>query len=87
MPLSENIKDRERDKFTLNQENLTAIRTVSEIKGGTLLTGIEYDTIEATYPTATLESYAYKLGSDLKATILITYSDSTKETLLSVVRL
>ena len=42
--------------------------------------------ITVTYPTTSTEQYTYTQGSIAVATILVTYSDSTKETLTSVER-
>lgn len=47
----------------------------------------EYDYIAVTYPVATQEVYTYKLGGLSGATVgivTITYTDSSKESLLSV---
>ena len=47
----------------------------------------QYDTIEATYPTASTEVYTYKLATVTQATITVTYTDATKLVLTSVTRL
>lgn len=47
-----------------------------------LLEGVLYDDIQATYPNATTENYAYYLQSALQATIEVTYSDTAKSTFL-----
>lgn len=56
---------------------------------GGLLAGVEFDTITATYPNATTEVYAYRTGGVLgtiNATVTVTYTDSTKDILLNVVK-
>lgn len=45
-----------------------------------------YDSIIATYPTTSSEVYTYKLLAVTIATVTVTYTDSTKQTLTSVVR-
>lgn len=48
-----------------------------------------FDSISATYPTTTTEVYEYYVGGlsgTLVATITVTYTDSTKEILSSVVK-
>jgi len=48
-----------------------------------------FDAIGATYPTATTEVYSYYTGGlagTLVATVTVTYTDSTKEVLVSAVR-
>ena len=59
---------------------------ISELKS---ISGFEipaHDTIEATYPTDATEVYTYKDSGDTVATITVTYTDSTKEVLTSVVK-
>lgn len=46
---------------------------------------VEYDTITATYPTAASEVYTYSLSGTPVKTVTVTYTDSTKENLLTVV--
>ena len=45
-----------------------------------------YDTISATYPTSTQEVYAYSYQGVAQATVTVTYTDSTKENISTVVR-
>lgn len=55
---------------------------------GTLVPG-EYDSIAASYPSANVEVYMYYAGGlsgTLVSTVTVTYTDSTKATLVSVVR-
>lgn len=56
---------------------------ISAIKGFALG---QYDTINATYPTTSSELYTYKLLGATVATILVTYTNSTKDVLSSVVK-
>jgi hypothetical protein len=56
---------------------------ISAIKGFALG---QYDTIEAAYPSSTTETYTYKLDGETIATITVSYSDSTKTVLTSVVK-
>lgn len=65
-------------------EELKALR-VSPI--GSLLEGIEYDKVEASYPTTSTEIYSYSLDAVLKAQILITYTNASKQIFLSAERL
>lgn len=49
----------------------------------------EYDAITATYPDSTTEVYKYRTGGSsgtVVSTVTVTYSDSTKEELSSVVK-
>lgn len=50
------------------------------------LVTVQYDGIYATYPTAPVEVYTYKAGSTTVATVTVTYTDSTKTVLTSVVK-
>jgi fructose-1,6-bisphosphatase len=45
-----------------------------------------FDSVTATYPSSTTETYTYKLGSDTVATVTVVYASSTKEVLTSVTR-
>lgn len=65
-------------------EEIKALR-VSPI--GSLLDGVEFDKIEAQYPTTTTEIYHYSLGGVLKASIKITYTNASKTVFLSAERL
>jgi hypothetical protein len=60
-----------------------AIRTLP-MGTGSILEGITFDSIEASYPNLTTEVYTYKLSSTTVATITIIYTDSTKD-LISLV--
>ena len=56
---------------------------------GTLLQGVEFDSIVAGYPDPVTETYEYKLGGVsgvLNATITVVYIDATKDFISSVVR-
>ncbi len=62
---------------------------VKDIGGGAGLVTDAYDYIAITYPSATTENYVYKQGGSggvTVATVLITYTDSTKENLSLVER-
>ena len=56
---------------------------ISAIKGFALG---QYDAIEATYPSSSSEQYTYKLAGETVAIVTVTYTDSTKEVLSSVVK-
>lgn len=45
-----------------------------------------YDTVEASYPTNESEVYTYKLNGTTVGTITITYTDSSKQYLISAVQ-
>jgi hypothetical protein len=82
LALSENINSLEKDKFAANDAGLTAVRVL--LTGG--MAPDAYDEIQATYPTSASEVYTYKLNTTTVATVTVTYTDSTKEVLTSVVR-
>lgn len=69
-----------------NVDGEKGLRTVGS---GSLLEGVIFDTIGATYPTTLTEVYAYYQGGlagTLQATITVTYQDVEKCIILSVVR-
>lgn len=60
---------------------------VSLISGGSVgLFTIPYDEIDATYPDSTHEVYVSKLSGVTQQTVTITYTDSTKNFISTVVR-
>ena len=73
-----------RENFKTLPDNKTSLRVYA---GGDLLSGVEFDDIQATYPTTTTERFDYYLSTVLKASILITYTTSSKNILLRVQRL
>ena len=86
MTMSGFVDQREHDKFVETSNGLTSVR-VSSIGG--LLDGIDYDYISIAYPTDTTEVYSYKKGGvsgDVVVTITLTYTDSGKSRLSSVVK-
>jgi hypothetical protein len=57
--------------------------------GGSFLAGIEYDAIDISYPSATIEVFEYYtggLGGTLVSTITVTYTSSSKDDISTVVR-
>jgi hypothetical protein len=70
-----------------DQAVLEAVQTIGA--PGTILAGVTYDYIGASYPNAVTEVYSYKQGGSggtLQATVTVTYTDSTKNSLVSVVK-
>jgi hypothetical protein len=53
---------------------------------GSLLSGVSYDEIVATYPTPVTENYQYNLATVSQANILITYTDISKAVFVSAKR-
>ena len=61
------------------------LHTLSQ-SSGTILDGIEYDQIIASYPDTVTEIYQYFLSSSLQATITVVYTDATKNLIQSVAK-
>jgi hypothetical protein len=81
------LPDREREKFALDSNSNVAVRTLSETLG--ILINKNYDSIAVTYPTTSSETYTFKTGGlsgTTVYTLTVTYTDSTKTVLSSVVR-
>lgn len=78
----------ERESYTLVEDNGQQVAQRVKVTGlGSLLEGIKYDFIAATYPIATQEVYTYKLGGgggSTVATITVNYTDATKNILSDV---
>jgi hypothetical protein len=85
MALPNAINDREFQKFVDVAPGETAVRVVlSDAISGFVPSG--YDGVYATYPSATEEVYEFRNGATTLGFVTVTYSDSTKENLLSAVR-
>jgi hypothetical protein len=54
------------------------------VAGKELVIGVDYDTLDVTYPTTTTEQYSYKLNAVEVFLIEVTYVASDKEQLLKV---
>ena len=79
MALSTSVKDNEQSKFRDAGALGTKVAVTTEGDVNGLLAGIQYDDIQATYPTATTELYTYYLGAVSVAAIQITYTNSSKQ--------
>lgn len=53
---------------------------------GTLLAGVSFDTILASYPSALVEVYDYQLATVSQAIVTVTYQDVAKNIFLSAAR-
>lgn len=89
MALPTTAETREFNNFADNGDGSTS--RFAFIKGGvgSLVSGITFDAISVTYPTSSVEVYTYKTGGvsgTTVATVTITYSNPSKNTLVSAVR-
>jgi len=55
-----------------------------KVFSGDLVLGVDYDTIDVTYPTATTEVFTYTLSGNTILALRITYTNSSKKDLLKV---
>jgi hypothetical protein len=81
------IVDREWRKFVDGNTNEPKVRTLNS---NGVLGSIQYDYIAVTYPTSSSETFTFKSGGSGGTTVrvvTVTYTDSTKESLLSVERI
>lgn len=98
---SNNRTDNEDNKFVNDSNNDVAVNTVSEINNdasnpiptnpvsGSLLQGVVFDAIDASFPNTVTEVYEYYeggVGGTLNATITVIYTDASKRFITSVVR-
>ena len=99
--LSKNRTDNEENRFVSNSDDKVAVSTVTEIDtsgtgpvetnpmSGSLLQGVVFDSIDTSFPSATVEVYRYYdggLAGTLTATVTVTYTNSNKKFLSSAVR-
>jgi hypothetical protein len=72
----------------VNDSGSTEVAQRVKVTGlGSLLEGVKYDFIAATYPSTTQEVYTYKTGGSggtTVAVITVNYTTSTKDVLLDV---
>lgn len=83
MSLPGTRQERDYESFGLTSDGLTARRVI--VSGG-LLPGFSYDEVNVDYPSSAVEVYTFKLASATQSIVTVTYTDSTKDSLLSVVR-
>ena len=94
-PTSTNTRDNEANKFKDNSLGETSVNTITEVTnnvpvlGGSIIYGIEFDAIGATFPNATTEIYTYYeggLAGTIQATVTVIYTNASKDSVQSVVR-
>lgn len=54
--------------------------------GNGFLSGVDFDEIDVTYPSSVVEIFTYKLATVTQMIITVTYTDSTKDFIESVVK-
>jgi hypothetical protein len=89
MALPASQRDREYLNFLDNGDGTTSRLVKLTGSLGSLLEGVNFDFIGATYPNTTTEVYEYKLGGPsgtLQATVTVTYTDASKEVFSSAYR-
>lgn len=86
MALSTSKTDRDFNKYRDAGSNNTKVAVTQEGDTG-LIEGIQYDDVQASYPSSLIEEYAYFLNTVLQATVEITYQDSCKRILLRARRI
>lgn len=89
MALPNTIQDRDFNNFVEvdgKPHRLISGSITADVVLGTLLDGITFDSIFASYPSATVEVYEYKQLGVTSATVTVTYTNATKKYLSSVVR-
>lgn len=86
MPLPNSIDDKQHQSFVQTPDDKTARRVYSDYPFPVNPAGVDYDTINATYPTNTTEIYEYLKDSVLLLRLTVIYTAANKNTLLSVTR-
>lgn len=86
MALPTSKTDRDYQKFR-DGSVVGQTKVAVSVEGDTgILQGVEYDEIQATYPSPDVELYTYFKSAIEVASVEVTYTDNTKQTLLSVKR-
>lgn len=91
MALPSTIQDRDFRNFKDNGDNTSSryVHVVNPSTGdtsGSILAGVEFDEIAASYPNSTTEVYVYKLATVTQATITVVYTNASKDLVSSVVK-
>lgn len=68
-----------------NTEKRIQVNPDGSMKNGGQLVTKPFDTVTASYPSAAVEVYVYSLTGTTQNTVTVTYTDSTKASLSSVV--
>lgn len=82
MTLTKNINTLEAAKFAETNDGKVAVRVMPL---GVFVPS-EFDAIQAEYPSPTTEVFTYSFQGNQVASITVTYLDSSKDQILSVVR-
>lgn len=85
MSLPNSIEDRTYKRFRDAGSGLTKVAVGLEGDTG-LLEGVQYDEIQATYPTTSTELYTFYSATVQVAQIEVTYSNPSKATFVSAKR-
>ena len=85
MTLSKSLLDRQRESHTLDSNGNTVVRVVNS--DSDLVIGVDYDTIDTTFPNSVTEVYTYTLSAVVVLQVQVTYTSSAKKTLLQVAKL
>ena len=85
------VKDLELKKFVESPDDSgdTAVRVKISGGSGSLISGLDYDSISVAYPIATTEVFSYYTGGlagTLVATVTIVYTNASKDDIVSVVK-
>lgn len=89
MALPNTIQDRDFNNFVEvdgKPHRLVSGSLSASIVVGSLLEGVSFDSIFASYPDTVTEVYEYKNAGSTAATVTVVYSDATKKYLTSVVK-
>jgi len=85
MTLSKSLLDRQRESHTLDSNGNTVVRVVNS--DSDLVIGVDYDTIDTTFPNSVTEVYTYTLSAVVVLQVQVTYTSAAKKTLLQVAKL
>lgn len=82
--IEQSIKDREFRKFRESSDRVGEPAVDVVVGNNPLAIGKDYDKIDVTYPTATTEVYDYLLSGSSVFTVRVTYSNSSKENIVTI---
>lgn len=84
--MKSNLKDREFDKFRDAPNDKSSVSISADAALPIEPAGVDWDEIVTTFPSNTQELYTYKKSATTVQTVLVTYQNADKKTILNMTR-
>jgi hypothetical protein len=84
--MKSNLNDREFDKFREAPNDKSSVSVSVDAALPIESAGVDWDEIITTFPSNTQELYTYKKSTSTVQTVLVTYQNGDKKTILNMTR-